>query len=138
VSFWSDQVRLATWNTSRGPRTVALTFTQDTVGVEALHAIDVRDGREAFSCPLDMSGARTAPQLFEVANQSIGVMSGALNPATGGPACGKCDPPFAGSAAEFFSFPVSGVTVPNEPWVGTFGGAGHDHHEDLPAPLTSN
>lgn len=130
--FWSDQLRLAKWQTSRGPRTVALTFVEDpSDGLQptrTLHAIDVQDGYEAFSCPVEVSG-RTPPQLFEVANGSLAVMNGALD-AAGNPGCGKCDPPFAGSAAAFFSVPTPTLSIAAEPWVGTFGGAGHDHQEN--------
>ena len=131
-TFWSDQVRLAKWQTSKGPRTVALTFVQDaTQGVApayGLYAFDVQDGAEAFNCPLQLP-ARTPPQLFEVANGSLGIMSGALD-AAGNPGCNKCDPPLAGSAGAFFSLPTRGLSVAQEPWVGTFGGAGHDHREN--------
>ena len=56
-------------------------------------------------------------------------MSGALD-SLGNPGCNKCDPPLAGSAGAFFSMPTSGLSVASEPWVGTFGGAGHDHREN--------
>lgn len=132
TQFWSDQLRLAKWETSRGPRTVALTFVEDpSDGLQptrSLYAVDVQDGYEAFSCPIEVSG-RTPPQLFEVANGSLGVMNGALD-ASGNPGCGKCDPPFAGSAAAFFSVPTPTLSIAEEPWVGTFGGAGHDHREN--------
>jgi hypothetical protein len=111
---------------------VALTFVEDpSDGLQptrTLHAIDVQDGYEAFSCPIEVAG-RTPPQLFEVANGSLGVMNGALD-AMGNPGCGKCDPPFAGSAATFFSVPTPTLSIAAEPWVGTFGGAGHDHQEN--------
>ena len=131
-TFWSDQLRLAKWETSKGPRTVALTFVQRP-GVSAmteygLYAFDVHDGAEAFNCPVQLT-ARTPPQLFEVANGSIGVMSGALD-SLGNPGCSKCDPPLAGTAGSFSSIPTRGLAVAREPWVGTFGGAGHDHREN--------
>jgi hypothetical protein len=130
--FWSDQIRLASWATSRGDRTVALTFTVEGTGDVAeaysLHAIDVQSGQKAFSCPLP-SRLHTAPQLFEIANGSTTVMEGAIS-GTGLPACGKCDPPFAGSSAKFHSYGLRGVKPASDPWVGTFGGPGHDHHED--------
>ena len=128
--FWSDQLRLATWATSQGPETVALAFIRDETTLESsLRAIRVHDGSEAFTCPLAQP-MRTPPQLFEIANGSMGVMEGALDPA-GQPGCGKCDPPFAGSAAAFHSFKLEGISVPKAPWVGTFGGAGHDHREEV-------
>jgi hypothetical protein len=130
--FWSDQLRLARWQTSRGPRTVALTFlfnpTDRLSDTTALHGIDVQDGHVAFTCPLELPG-RTPPQLLEVANGSIAVMNSALD-GDNNPACGKCDPPYAGSAAAFFSIPTPTLSVAQEPWVGTFGGAGHDHQEN--------
>ena len=132
-TFWSDQIRLARWDTSKGPRTVALTFIQGINTVYStpqysLYGIDVQDGSEAFNCPIQLP-ARTPPQLFEVANGSIGVMSGALD-ALGNPGCSKCDPPLAGSAGAFFSVPTRGLSIAQAPWVGTFGGAGHDHREN--------
>ncbi|GMU58530.1 MAG: hypothetical protein AMXMBFR34_02930 [Myxococcaceae bacterium] len=130
--FWGEQLRLAQWATSRGPRTVALTFVIDeTVGLlplHALHGIDVMTGQEAFLCPLNLV-PRTSPQLLEVANGSLTFMEGALD-STGSPACQKCDPPFAGSAATFRTYTWPGLKVAQEPWSGTFGGPDHDHHED--------
>ena len=126
--FWSDQVRLAKWQTSKGPRTVALTFVQNQSQAYGLYAFDVQDGAEAFNCPIALP-ARTPPQLFEVANGSLGIMSGALD-FDGNPGCNKCDPPLAGSSGAFFSVPTRGLSVAEEPWVGTFGGAGHDHREN--------
>lgn len=129
--FWSDQLRLARWQTSKGPRTVALTFIEDvTQGAPAygLYAFDVHDGSEAFSCPLRIPG-RTPPQLLEVANGTLGIMNGAVD-GLGNPGCSKCDPPLAGSTGAFFTVPLEGVSIAEEPWVGTFGGAGHDHREN--------
>lgn len=129
--FWTDQIRLASWRTSRGSQTVALTFT-DGMGGPALYGVNPVDGSEAFSCPLaDHFGS--APQLFEVANGSLGIMEDARDP-TGALACGKCDPPFAGSSATFHSLPTPLLGPSRAPWVGTFGGAGHDHREELPLP----
>ena len=125
--------------TSKGERTVALTFVQDNdvssfQPTHALRAIDVNDGREAFTCPLDLGLTRSGPQLFEVANGSIGVMEGAITGA-GQLGCSKCDPPFAGSEGRFFSLPLPGIGLAREPWLGTFGGPGHDHQEEiLPLP----
>lgn len=123
-SYWSDQIRLASWATSRGPVTVALTFT-DKAGARALRAIDVRDGREAFRCEVNIP-SRTGPQLFEVADGSLALMEGSN-------ACGKCDPPYAGSSATFHTMKVPLISVAREePWLGAFGGAGHDHREETP------
>ena len=129
AAFVSEQLRLASWATSQGTQTVALTFVALSDGSRALHAINVRDGSEAFTCAVNQAGA---PQLFEVANGSIAIMEGAVD-ADGAPACSKCDPPFAGSAARFHTVSVPGISVSHEPWVGTFGGAGHDHREESPA-----
>jgi hypothetical protein len=138
--FWGEQLRLAEWTTARGPRTVALTFVIDeTAGeqpVYALHAIDVMTGAEAFLCPLNLA-PRTVPQLLEVANGSLTFMEGALD-AAGNPACQKCDPPFAGSSAVFRTFSWPGLRQAREPWGGTFGGADHDHHEDVVPSSRSN
>jgi len=132
--FSSDQVRLASWQVPQGHRTVALTFVEDpsnALSPVSLRAVNVNDGSEAFSCPLVM-GQRTPPQLFEVGEGVLGLMEGAIDPA-GGPSCSKCDPPFAGTSAAFRQFVVPGLSVAKEPWVGTFGGPGHDHREEDPA-----
>jgi len=131
-SFWSDQIRLASWAVPSGKRTVALTFVQDQAnGLTpiSLRAIHVSDGSEAFSCPVLMA-PRTPVQLFELGTNSLGMMEGALDD-TGQPGCGKCDPPYAGSAAVFRHFALPGLSVPVEPWIGTFGGPGHDHREEV-------
>jgi outer membrane protein assembly factor BamB len=121
--FGSDQVRLATWNTKKGPQTVALTFTRQ-AGKTQLHAIVARDGSEAFTCNVANINTRTEPQLFEVANGSLALMEGS-------DACGKCDPPFAGSSAAFHTLQLPYISIATtEPWIGTFGGAGHDHREE--------
>ncbi len=119
--FWSDQIRLAKWAVRGGERTVALTFTES-LGKHYLKAIDTRDGSEAFTCQMTLEG-RTAPQLFEVSQGSMSLMEGS-------DACGKCDPPFASSNAAFHSFSLPLISPAYEPWLGTFGGAGHDHREE--------
>lgn len=134
-SFWSDQIRLASWQTRTGERTVALTFVRQdrapgTLPSMLLRAIDTRDGSEAFTCPVAM-GYRTEPQLMEVADGTLGLMEGS-------DACGKCDPPFAGSSAAFHTFRLPLISAAREPWLGTFGGPGHDHREEVlfsPTPL---
>jgi PQQ enzyme repeat len=127
-TFWADQMRLAQWQTSKGKRTVALTWVREAGGAHALFAVDVQDGSTAFQCPVAVP-ARTPPQVFEIANGSMGMMNGAMDVA-GNAGCSKCDPPLAGSAGHFFSFPTEGLSVADEPWVGAFGGAGHDHQEN--------
>jgi hypothetical protein len=132
MTFWSDQVRLGRWAVPQGHRTVALTFVTDSSNglvPVALRAIHVTDGSEAFTCPLLMM-PRTPAQLVELGRESLGIMEGALDPG-GERACSKCDPPFAGSSAAFRHFRVPGLDVPNEPWIGTFGGPSHDHREEV-------
>lgn len=123
-TFISDQVRLASWkSSSKVPaETVALVFTER-VGQPALTAINARTGLESWTCDVSHS-YRSAPQLFEVANGSIALMEGAEE-------CGKCDPSYAQSHAGFHSFGLNGIEIAKEPWLGTFGGAGHDHAEDF-------
>jgi hypothetical protein len=129
-AFWGEQLRLASWSTSRGPRTVALSLITEATGSgRALYGIDVINGLTAFSCPLEV-GTRTEPQLLEVANGSLAIMNGALDPEDGGVGCLKCDPPLARSSAVFQTYEVPWLSVANESWVGTFGGAGHDHREE--------
>lgn len=127
LSFYGEQLRLARWATSNGPRTVALMFSTDGTG-RSLHAIDVENGQTAFRCELDLHG-RTWPQLFEVADGHVALMHGALDSDGRGPSCGKCDPPFAGSSAAFEVFDTVGLSTSPDPWPGTFGGPSHDHHE---------
>ncbi len=125
--FASDQLRLAQWSTRTGPRSVALTFVGDLVSNDyQLHAIDTRDGSEAFSCQIS-SPFRTPPQMFEVGTGMMGLMEGSDT-------CGKCDPPFASSSAAFHTFSLPLLDLAKEPWVGAFGGAGHDHREEVLAP----
>lgn len=134
--FWSDQIRLASWKVPGATRTVALTFVHDTAAgmtPVTLHAIHVSDGSLAFSCPVMMM-PRTPVQLFEVGASSFGLMEGALDE-DGQPGCGKCDPPYAGSSAAFRHFNLPGIGVPNEPWIGTFGGPSHDHREEVVGPV---
>jgi hypothetical protein len=130
--FWGEQIRLATFDTSRGPRTVAVSFVADVstglVPAYGLIGIDVMTGAESFLCPLNIV-PKTVPQLVEVANGSLTFMEGALD-AEGKPACLKCDPPLAGSSATFRTFALPGLRMADEPWSGTFGGLNHDHHED--------
>ena len=130
--FWGEQLRLASFDTHLGPRTVAVSFVIDETGflpVYAIHGIDVTTGTEAFLCPLEIV-PRTSPQLLEVANGSLTFMEGALDD-TGSPGCLKCDPPLAGSSAVFRTLDMPGLRVAQEPWSGTFGGPNHDHHEDV-------
>lgn len=128
--FASDQLRLASWQTRLGAQTVALTFTTF-LGKTMLHGVVARDGSEAFTCEVAING-RTDPHTFEVAEGTMTVMEGAGD-------CEKCDPPFAGSMAGFHTVSVPLLSPANvEPWVGTFGGAGHDHHEESPGPAGPN
>lgn len=129
--FWGEQIRLARWDTSNGFKTVALSFITDAAS-RRLHAVDVLNGQTAFSCELQMP-SRTVPQLFEVADEHLAVMHGALD-GSENPSCGKCDPPFAGASAAFQSFDLEGLFTSPDPWPGTFGGPMHDHHEKTRAP----
>jgi hypothetical protein len=80
------------------------------------------DGSEAFRCELGYS-PRTIPQLFELGPGSLTMMDGATS-------CGECDPPFSESRARFQRFTLPELEPAEAPWPGTFGGPGHDHHED--------
>jgi hypothetical protein len=131
-SFTSKELRLAGWPGGRGKaaETLVLGFASDT-RVPALVGVRAKDGQEAFRCELGYQ-PRSLPQLVELGPGSLLVMDGATS-------CGECDPPFAYSRARFQRFPMPGLTPANEPWPGTFGGPGHDHHEDpvYAAPNTS-
>jgi hypothetical protein len=125
--YASTQIRLATWYdaVTRKTDTVALTFAYRG-GVPNLVALRARHGHEMWSCPLNYP-SRSAPQMMEVANRTLAVMDGSDT-------CGTCDPPFANSYASFSTFQLPGLGIADEPWVGTFGGAGHDHLEDARQP----
>jgi hypothetical protein len=131
-NFTSKEIRLAGWPAGKGlpSETLVLGFASD-ARVPALVGVRAKDGSEAFRCELGY-GPRSLPQLMELGPGSLVVMDGATS-------CGECDPPFAYSRARFQRFPMPGLTPANEPWPGTFGGPGHDHHEDpvYAAPNTS-
>lgn len=125
--FLSSQIRLATWKEkpSSKEETVALLFARRNSQTHLL-ALRARHGQEMWSCPLSYS-QRSQPQMMEVALGVLAIMDGAST-------CGTCDPPFAGSYAAFHTFLLPGLGIASEPWVGTFGGAGHDHLEDAVLP----
>ena len=121
-AFGSDQLRLASWATRSGPQTIALTFTRQN-GRTWLHGVVARDGSAAFTCELAKTG-RTEPQLFEIADGSLALMDGADG-------CGRCEPAYADKSGAFHTYLVPTLSRPLfEPWVGTYGGPGHDHRED--------
>ncbi len=121
ASFVSKELRLGTWPEGGERRTMVLGFATEgrrpvLVGVRA------RDGSEAFRCELGYT-PRTMPQLFELGPGSLTLMDGATS-------CGECDPPFSESRARFQRFTLPALEPAEAPWPGTFGGPGHDHHED--------
>ena len=121
ASFVSKELRLGTWPEGGVKRTMVLGFAAEgrspvLVGVRA------GDGSEAFRCELGYT-PRTMPQLFELGPGSLTMMDGATS-------CGECDPPFSDSRARFQRFTLPGLEPAEAPWPGTFGGPGHDHHED--------
>jgi hypothetical protein len=121
ASFVSKELRLGTWPEGGVRRTMVLGFAAEgqrpwLVGVRA------RDGSEAFRCELGYT-PRSVPQLFELGPGSLTLMDGAET-------CGECDPPFSRSKARFQRFTLPGLQPAEAPWPGTFGGPGHDHHED--------
>jgi hypothetical protein len=121
ASFVSKELRLGTWPEGGVKRTLVLGFAAEDqkpvlVGVRA------RDGSEAFRCELGYT-PRTVPQLFELGPGALTLMDGATT-------CGECDPPFSDSRARFQRFTLPGLEPAEAPWPGTFGGPGHDHHED--------
>jgi hypothetical protein len=129
-TFHSDHVRLAQWKTSKGLETVALTFTKRPANPNSsywLTAFETETGFRAFSCAIELP-QRTPPQLFEIQSETMAVMGGALEGDKR--ACSKCDPPHAGSSAQFDTYRLKNITAAPQPWIGTFGGANHDHHED--------
>jgi hypothetical protein len=122
-SFTSKELRLAGWPAGKGlgPETLVLGFASDGQ-TPSLVGVRARDGGEAFVCPLNYA-PRSLQQLVELGPGSLVVMDGATT-------CGECDPPFAYSRARFQRFPIPKLTPAEVPWPGTFGGPGHDHHED--------
>ncbi|MCP3104955.1 tenascin-X [Myxococcus sp. K15C18031901] len=119
----SKEIRLATWPEVAGqpPETVVLAMMGDARSLPWLVGVRVRDGSEAFQCPLETT-LLSEPNLMELAPGGMLLMDGATT-------CGECDPPFAYSQARFQRFPMPGLLPAREPWPGTFGGPGHDHHE---------
>ncbi len=124
ASVESPVIRLASWRyrADLPPQTVLLTF-ERRQGALQLVGSNPSDGVERWACTLDYA-QKTAPQLAEIATGSMALMDGAST-------CMSCDPPFAQSAGSFHTFALEGIDVAQEPWVGTFGGADHDHREDL-------
>lgn len=123
--FASPEIRAVKWRSSSSAPThlAALAFvTEGFAGELLLHAIDMDTGKRLWRCGVTAPGAFTPPQMFEVANGSMGTMDSAN-------ACGDCDPPFALSSGHFRSYAVPGISPAAVPWSGTFGGAGHPHKE---------
>jgi hypothetical protein len=121
ASFGSKELRLGTWPDGEVRRTVVLSIAGE--GVKPwLVGVRAGDGSEAFRCELGYT-PRSVPQLFELGPESLTLMDGAQT-------CGECDPPFSRSRARFQRFTLPGLTPAEAPWPGTFGGPGHDHHED--------
>jgi Abnormal spindle-like microcephaly-assoc'd, ASPM-SPD-2-Hydin len=120
-SFASKELRLGRWLEGGVKQTVVLGFAAE--GAKpVLVGVRVRDGSEAFRCELGYA-PRSVPQLFELGPGSLTLMDGATT-------CGECDPPFADSRARFQRFLLPKLEPAEAPWPGTFGGPGHDHHED--------
>ena len=91
-------------------------------GQPSLLALDPESGAEPWACPLGYRSPNP-PQMVEISNNGLGLMEGATT-------CGHCDPPYAGSQATVFrTLSAPGLSPSQEPWTGTFGGAGHPHHE---------
>ncbi|AFE03222.1 hypothetical protein COCOR_00029 [Corallococcus coralloides DSM 2259] len=118
----APEARLASWTTWPGqpPETVVVGTGMNAAG-PVLFAVSAKDGSEVFQCPVP--NADTPAQFLELGPDSVVMMDGADE-------CGDCDPPFAYSRARFRRFPIPGLKPAEEPWPGTFGGPGHDHHED--------
>lgn len=122
ASFMSKELRLGTWPEGGVRRTLVLGFAAEGATKPVLVGVRAGDGSEAFRCELGYT-PRTVPQLFELGPGTLTLMDGATT-------CGECDPPFADSRARFQRFTLPGLEPAQEPWPGTFGGPGHDHHED--------
>jgi hypothetical protein len=121
-TFLSRELRLGQWHPrpQAQKREVVLAFAR-LAGQGTLLALDPQEGRELWRCELHAHVA-SAPQLFEVARDQLVVMGDAEFP-------GEGDPPFANSHGSFWRFRLNGVGPSGAPWPGTWGGAGHDHHE---------
>jgi hypothetical protein len=120
-SFLSKELRLGAWPEGGVSRTMVLGFAAED-SRPVLVGVRAQDGSEAFRCELGYT-PRSVPQLFELGPGALTMMDGAQR-------CGECDPPFAYSKARFQRFTLPGLAPAEEPWPGTFGGPGHDHHED--------
>jgi len=123
--FLSRELRAVQWTPPRlgaATQTAVLTFARRS-GVGSLMAFRMNDGAELWSCPVKAT-IMDAPQLFETTRNGFAVMGDAIT-------CGECDPPFANSAASFWTFEVPGLDTARISWTGTFGGPGHDHRENV-------
>lgn len=118
--FLTRELQLVRWQSrpDRPTREAVLTFARRN-DTDQLIALNVSDGTELWSCPVDLG---EVPQTIAVADGSFAVMSGAQT-------CGACDPPYAGSSAHFWHFLAPGLSLSDAPWPGTFGGPLHDHLE---------
>jgi hypothetical protein len=120
--FLSPELRLAQWTPRVGRSDLVVLSATARQGLAAITAFRARDGAELWSCGLGLPPGEI-PQQFEIADDSVAMMSGAGT-------CGPCDPPYADSRASFWELAMPGISPGFAPWVGTFGGPGHDHLED--------
>jgi hypothetical protein len=120
----SEEIRLAELAAQpTQPAQTALLAFATLSGQPSLFALDPESGAELWACPLGYSSPNP-PQMVEISNNGLGLMEGATT-------CGHCDPPYAGSQATVFrTLSAPGLSPSQEPWTGTFGGAGHPHHEN--------
>jgi hypothetical protein len=123
LTFASDVLRLAEVKARPElPHEPAVLSFVEGSGTRFLWATRARDGASLWMCPLEYA-SRGPPVLFEVTRNQVSLMDGTTT-------CGKCDPPFAHSQAEFTVLPLPGVEPSTvSPWPGTLGGPGHEHQE---------
>lgn len=118
---------LAEWTTSGGPRTVVLSVTGTEDAGLMLESYDAVTGAPGFFCPL--ARGLPAPVQLEVGAGGVAAM-GWPRPVVEPTECERCDPRFARTRNAFFWVPMKGIRPASAPWVGTWGGSGHDHRED--------
>ncbi len=135
-SVSSEEVRLATWQHSRGVSEVALLWRSmlcdvvDLLQGDRLLALDMETGEEVFSCPVDLRSrwGNFSPTRFEVGSASLTVMTGGAQ-AGAWPLCPACAPWTAASAPFFSTYETPTLSVSGAPWQGARAGASRDGRE---------
>jgi hypothetical protein len=129
-AFASDVIRMAEAKVrpELPEEPVVLSFLKTLDGSAlSLWATRASDGTSLWTCNVETrpNPPRSAPVLFEVTQNQLSFMAGTQT-------CGRCDPPFARSQAEFVTVPLPGVNASTQsPWPGNAGGPAHEYQESF-------